>query len=211
MNQGKYTYLHLQRIIGSMIITAAVMIGLYPTVFQEKQNDTHEVNKKVVVRKVAAPSPLPKKTTIVLSAKDTFLLNRVKPAESLFHPIIIQAADRHRIDPALIKAIILAESEYNPRAISKKGARGLMQLMPRTASELGVKDAFDPELNIDAGVKYFKQLLDRFDGNIELALAAYNAGSKKVRKYRGVPPFKETKHYIKKVFNYYEYYKKKMA
>ncbi|MBW2192825.1 MAG: lytic transglycosylase domain-containing protein, partial [Deltaproteobacteria bacterium] len=109
--------------------------------------------------------------------------------------------------PALIKAIIMAESGYNPRAISKKGAKGLMQLMPRTAEALGVEDSFNPEQNIRGGVKYFKQLVNQFQGDVTLALAAYNAGSKNVRKYQGIPPYKSTQYYIEKVFKYYQIYK----
>ena len=124
-----------------------------------------------------------------------------------FQPIIYQAAKRYEVEPAIIKAIIMAESSFNPKAVSHKGAQGLMQLMPRTARYLGVKDSFNPEHNIEGGVKYFKRLLDRFDGDIQLALAAYNAGSRNVRKYKGVPPFKATKVYIKKVLKYYEEYK----
>ena len=123
---------------------------------------------------------------------------------------MLEAADRHQVDPALVKAIIMAESSYNPRAVSKKGAKGLMQLMPTTARALGVVDIFDPEHNINAGVRYFKRLMNRFDGDTRLALAAYNAGSRKVRQYQGVPPFRATKHYIKKVFMYYKHYKKEM-
>jgi soluble lytic murein transglycosylase-like protein len=130
-----------------------------------------------------------------------------KRAERLFHPLILQAANRHKIDPDLVRAIIMAESSYNPKAISKKGARGLMQLMPRTAEALGIEDVFDPEHNINAGVKYFKQLLNQFNGDIKLALAAYNAGSGNVRRYQGIPPFKATKIYVKKVFEYYNSYK----
>ncbi|MCD6224380.1 MAG: lytic transglycosylase domain-containing protein, partial [Deltaproteobacteria bacterium] len=100
------------------------------------------------------------------------------------------------------------ESGYNPKALSKKGARGLMQLMPRTAKWLGVVDSFNPEHNINGGVRYLKQLLKQFDGDVELALAAYNAGSRNVRQYNGVPPFKATKFYITKVFKYYDIYKK---
>jgi soluble lytic murein transglycosylase-like protein len=131
--------------------------------------------------------------------------------ELLFHPIILQEASRHEVDPALVKAIIMAESGYNPNAISKKGAKGLMQLMPSTAQALGVEDAFNPEQNISGGVRYFKQLVNRFDGDVKLALAAYNAGSKKVRHYQGIPPYKATHYYIEKVFKYYELYKDQMT
>ncbi|MBW2563314.1 MAG: lytic transglycosylase domain-containing protein [Deltaproteobacteria bacterium] len=131
-------------------------------------------------------------------------------AERLFQPIVLKAANRHKVDPAMVMAIIMAESSYNPKAISKKGAKGLMQLMPTTARSLGVKDIFNPEHNIDAGVRYFKKLLNQFDGDVELALAAYNAGSRKVKEHRGIPPFKATKYYIKKVIKYYRHYKTQM-
>ena len=131
--------------------------------------------------------------------------------ERLFHPIILQEAGRHEIDPALVKAIIMAESGYNPNAISDKGAKGLMQLMPSTAQALGVEDAFNPQQNISGGVRYFKRLVNRFDGDIKLALAAYNAGSKKVRHYQGIPPYKSTHYYIEKVFKYYKLYKNQMT
>ncbi len=124
-----------------------------------------------------------------------------------FYTIIEDASNRYQVEPELIQAIIMAESSYNPRAISKKGACGLMQLMPATAEALGVEDSFNPEHNIYGGVKYFKQLLDRFDGNTKMALAAYNAGSTKVIQYNGVPPFKATRVYIEKVFSYYNRYK----
>jgi hypothetical protein len=133
------------------------------------------------------------------------LTARSKKAERLFQPIIIRAAHRHKVDPAMVQAIIMAESSFNPTAISKKGAVGLMQLMPSTAESLGVKDIFDPEHNINGGVLYFRKLLNRFKGNVELALAAYNAGSRKVREHQGVPPFTQT--YIRKVFEYYDHYK----
>jgi len=127
--------------------------------------------------------------------------------ERLFHPIIVQVSRRHQVDPALVKAIIMAESGYNPKAISKSGAKGLMQLMPGTADALGVDDVFNPHQNISGGVRYFKQLMDQFDGDVKLALAAYNAGSKNVRQYKGVPPFKSTRYYIDNVFKYYRGYK----
>ena len=120
-----------------------------------------------------------------------------------FNEHILQAAKTYHVDAALIRAIIMAESNYNPRAVSHRGAQGLMQLMPTTAKWLGVRDSFDPALNIDAGVRYFKKLLERFDNNVQLALAAYNAGSRYVLKYGGVPPFRATRIYIRKVLKYH--------
>jgi hypothetical protein len=134
-----------------------------------------------------------------------------KKTEALWQPIILRAANRHQVDPALVKAMIMVESSYNPRAISRRGARGLMQLMPKTAEALGVGDSFDPEHNINAGVKYFRKLLNRFNGDVKLALAAYNAGSRKVRLYQGVPPFRATHSYIRKVLEYHQYYREMMA
>ena len=127
-----------------------------------------------------------------------------------FEHIINRAASTHKVDPDLIKAIIMAESRYNPKAVSKRGAKGLMQLMPITAKSLGVEDSFDPEENINGGVMYFRKLLDRFDGNVKFALAAYNAGSRYVRKYGGVPPFRQTQTYIHKVFKYHRQYKQEV-
>ncbi len=133
-----------------------------------------------------------------------------RKAEHLYHMFILQTASHYQIDPALIKAIIMAESGYNTKAISKKGAKGLMQLMPRTAQSMGVEDIFNPHQNIAGGVQYFKQMVNRFNGDVKLALAAYNAGSRNVRNYNGVPPFKATRSYIKKVFKFYQIYKNQM-
>ena len=136
----------------------------------------------------------------------TYILEGSRPSAPgkekgrVFHPLTLKAANRYQVDSALIKAIIMAESNYNPRAVSKRKAKGLMQLMPKTAEALGVGDSFDPEHNINAGVRYFRKLLNQFDGDVKLALAAYNAGSRKVRKYNGVPPFRATRRYIKRVF-----------
>ena len=138
--------------------------------------------------------------------KDMFLY-QIKKVEQRYNPIILDAAALHDVDLTMIKAIIMAESGYKRRSVSKHGARGLMQLMPGTAKALGVKDIFNPEENIHAGVRYYKSLLDRFDGDEKLALAAYNAGVRNVRKYKGIPPFSETRRYIKKVLAYRRFYK----
>lgn len=117
--------------------------------------------------------------------------------------IINQASQQYGIPAKLIKAVIQQESGFNANAKSMAGASGLMQLMPGTAKSLGVTDVFDPEQNVLAGSKYLKQLLDKYDGKIELALAAYNAGSANVDKYGGIPPFDETSNYVRNVSNLY--------
>lgn len=116
--------------------------------------------------------------------------------------IFQKAADTYQIPVNLLKAIGKQESDFNPNAVSKCGAQGIMQLMPATAASLGVTDSFDAEQNIMGGAKYIAELLDQYDGNISYALAAYNAGSNNVKKYGGIPPFKETQNYVVKVTDY---------
>ena len=116
-----------------------------------------------------------------------------------YEAAITEHARRQQVAADLVRAVIQVESAFNPVAVSSKGAMGLMQLMPATARELGVRNPFDPDQNIRGGVAYLRRLLDRYDGNVELALAAYNAGMGNVEKYGDVPPFKETKNYVKKV------------
>lgn len=112
---------------------------------------------------------------------------------------IQEISGRYGVDPALVHAVIGAESAFNPWAISRKGAQGLMQLMPRTASALGVRDSFNPRDNIEGGVRHLGYLLDRYSGNVSLALAAYNAGAGAVDYYGGIPPYPETQQYVQKI------------
>ena len=117
--------------------------------------------------------------------------------------LVREAAGRHRVDPALVRAVIETESNWNPKAYSHKGAGGLMQLIPTTAQRYGAYDVFDPQQNIDAGVRYLRTLLERYHGNLDLALAAYNAGEGAVDRAHGVPSFRETRDYVQKVQNAY--------
>jgi len=131
------------------------------------------------------------------------------PSNTPFALLIRAAAQKHGVDEELISSVITAESAFNPRAISRKQARGLMQLMPATASQLAVSDAFDPVQNVDAGARYLKLLLEKYGQDLTLALAAYNAGPDRVAQYGGVPPFSETRAYVRRVLKEYSQRKKK--
>lgn len=120
-----------------------------------------------------------------------------------YGPAIRQAAERHGVEPQLVEALIGVESAFDPWAVSRKGARGLMQLMPETAVALGVRNSFNPHQNIEGGVRYLRYLLDRYGRSLPLALAAYNAGPRVVEWYRGIPPYPETWLYIRRVIELY--------
>jgi len=187
------------------ICVVVMMLMVFLSPLYQGRTDTHAVAGPFVVHEA-----LPEENTDC-ALKNNVVSVDARKSEDLFYLIIQKAADLNDVDPALVRAIIMAESSFNPRAVSKRGAKGLMQLMPTTAKALGVEDSFNPEHNIKGGVRYFRQLMDQFGGDTRLALAAYNAGSTKVRSYQGVPPFKATRYYIKKVFEYYQYYKENMA
>ena len=131
------------------------------------------------------------------------------PASEAYDEIINEAAEKYDMDPHLIHAVMQAESAFHPYAVSRAGAEGLMQLMPELSDEMGVGDAFDPRDNIMGGARYLKRLLDYHNGNLDLALASYNAGPGNVERYGGVPPFRETRRYVKTIKQIYAARKKR--
>lgn len=142
-----------------------------------------------------------------------YIREKTKPvfdAESSrrYDKLIRRAAEAHGVETSLLKAIIKAESDFDPRAVSKRGAMGLMQIMPENVTIFRIKNPFDPWENVMAGTRYFKTLFDRFEGRLPLALAAYNAGPSTVDRYRSIPPYPETRRYVEKVMNFYRAFKK---
>src|SRR5271167_4148551 len=130
------------------------------------------------------------------------ILNRAFTPEDI-DAAIDQAAARHNVDPSLVRSVVKVESNFNPNAVSRKGAMGLMQLMPSTARSLNVSNPFDPAQNVDAGVRHLRKLLDSYGGNVRLSLAAYNAGSGAVARSAGVPHFRETQNYVRRITSLY--------
>ena len=194
-----YLFTLIRRI--ALILFIPILISLLLPIISRYQNDTSslpEASYRIPIIKNIADQT------------QKFAIPKPKKIEGLYHPIILAASDKHQVDAALIKAIIMAESNFNPFAVSKKGAMGLMQLMPDTAGDLGVEDLFDPTHNINGGVRHLKILLKQFNGDMQLAIAAYNAGSKTVQDYGGIPPFRATQSYVNKVYEYYQYYKGEM-
>jgi len=133
----------------------------------------------------------------------------VSPRSQNVNDFVNSASDRQRLDPDLVNSVIRAESGFNPHAVSPKGALGLMQLMPQTASELGVPNAFDPQANVEGGTRYLRELLERYNFDLIKALAAYNAGSRRVEQYRGVPPYLETRAYVARIIR--DFNRKKLS
>ena len=149
------------------------------------------------------PSP-----NVVRNARAATLSFPARPVADL-NQVVNDASDRYRLDPDLVNSVIKAESAFNARAVSPKGARGLMQLMPGTASQLGVPNAFDPQANVEGGTKYLRELLERYNFDLVKALAAYNAGPERVERFGGVPPYYETRVYVARIVK--DFNKKKVA
>jgi len=159
------------------------------------------VDKDGVAHFTNMPSGTGYKKIISGASKDNTYYKGNDPAGYL--QIINSTSRKYNIEPSLVNAVIKVESNWDSGAISQKGAQGLMQLMPSTARDMNVKNPFNPEENIEGGVKYLRYLLDKFDGNFSLALAAYNAGPEKIKKHRGIPPIPETQQYVKQVLSIY--------
>ena len=142
---------------------------------------------------------IPADAVVRIDPEDTFLPVKIRLLDVPFATLIASAARAHGVAPELVASVIAVESNFNPNAVSWRSACGLMQLLPLTARRLGVKNIFDPEQNIEGGTKYLKELLLRYNGDLTLALAAYNAGPDSVERYRSVPPYRETRDYVRRV------------
>ncbi|MDI6890658.1 MAG: lytic transglycosylase domain-containing protein [Thermodesulfovibrionales bacterium] len=155
-------------------------------------------------------APFGKKAEMVVKEKVVLTLSQQQTSRvdskntTNYHGIILEKATKYEIDPSLVKAVIKTESNWNERAVSGEGAMGLMQLMPSTANEMDVRNPFNPEENIEGGTRYLRFLLDRFNGDLTLTLAAYNAGPRSVKKLGLVPPITETRQYVDKVLSLYK-------
>ena len=152
--------------------------------------------------------PTDGKFKIFYREKPVHFQSELGPLLEKYDHLIFKASEKYNVNYNLIKAVIKAESNFNPQAVSRAGARGLMQLMPKTAYAYQVKDSFEPESNIEGGVRYLRYLLNLFQGDLYLALAGYNAGENAVINYKGVPPYPETRTYVQRVLRFYQEYSK---
>jgi membrane-bound lytic murein transglycosylase B len=157
--------------------------------------------EKIVPDEVPHPEPAPAQAEVQEAPKPAPVERGAGLRSSVYSELIATAAQAHGVDPILVQAVIQVESNYQPRARSHKGAMGLMQLMPATAREYRVRNAYDPKANINAGIQKLKGLIEKAGGNIALALAAYNAGEGAVARYGGIPPYRETQTYVSKILS----------
>ncbi len=177
--------------------------SLFSTYLQQQLSFSDEKTRSLFLNDAVEKHVETLRKNLIARTSDPLPQRRANGRHPLYDPFIQAAAKKYGVDPNLIYAVIKHESNFNPRARSRAGAVGLMQLMPSTAKMLGVKNVYDPQQNIDGGTKYLRQLLDRYNGDVKLALAAYNAGPGNVDRYGGIPPFKETKNYVPKVYQTY--------
>jgi soluble lytic murein transglycosylase-like protein len=197
--QNRWRIARIMVALGLAAFTMAAQADLYVYEMPDgtRMVSNHPISNKYY--KLVRTGQTPKGIGALLASRNRQFF---RADSSAYDSIIHQTAKRHRVDIALVKAIIHAESAFNPYAISNKGARGLMQLLPTTAAQYGIRDLYDPEQNIRAGVRHLKYLLKKYRYNNRLAIAAYNAGETAVKRYRGIPPYNETRTYVKKVLRY---------
>jgi soluble lytic murein transglycosylase-like protein len=186
-----------------MVVAGLVVLGLSfsrPVRAEEIVTITDEHGRKIFINTGETRAKGGSATRVVPPVKAG---NGSPPPPEISH-LVEQTASRLQVDPQLVHAIIQVESEYHPKAVSRKGAMGLMQLVPETAQRFGVDNPFNPKQNIEGGVSYLKQLLDHFGGDLSLSLAAYNAGEGAVQRSGGIPSFAETRNYVRKVTDIYQ-------
>jgi soluble lytic murein transglycosylase-like protein len=181
------------------VLVAALLLAVVPPALA----DTYRlVDSSGVVHFTNAPAdPRYRGLPVTTSGSSTGWLRMTETSRSQYATEIREISARYGVDPVLVESVIRAESAFNPTAVSRAGARGLMQLMPKTALALGVRDSFNPRENIEGGVRHLRYLLDRYPGNVALAVAAYNAGEGAVDNHRGIPPYAETQQYVQRVLS----------
>jgi len=189
-----------QQIAGFAIVVAALLLMMNPS--SATADIYRYIDENGVMHFTNAPTS--SKFKLFMRERKAFIS---KLDSNQFDPIIADASKKYGLEAPLIKAVIKAESDFDPNAISHKGARGLMQIMPMNYRLLNVENPFDPHQSIDAGARYLRDMMDRYNGKLNLSLAAYNAGPGAVDRHGGVPPYQETEEYIERVMRYYQRYK----
>ena len=187
--------IEMNRLIGQVLVLCAGLMLSAPSTFEGDVEEEKTASKPVSSAPAVAPEG---NNSAPFQAASAAELERA----------VTRAAQQHHLHPALLLAVMKAESSFNPLVVSKAGAVGLMQLVPETAMRHGVQNLYDTDENVAGGARHLRYLLDRFHGNTRLALAAYNAGERKVDRYKQIPPYKETRHYVQKVLSYYRDYRK---